>query len=197
MIHYWFDWDWPAAETAYRSAIDLDPTYSLAYRSLGILLGQTGRHSEAQTATRRARALDPFLTAHHALSAQVALSGRDYPAALQFARQAIAIDPEPEHGHFQAAQAAEQLGEFQLALNELRLAVRFSAGSSRTIALRGYVLARMGRTDEAREVLKGLEALSREQYVPPSAIAIVYTGLSERLTALEWLNVPIRRAMFT
>ena len=38
MVHYWLDWDWPAAEAAYGRAIGLDPSYGLAHRMLGVLL---------------------------------------------------------------------------------------------------------------------------------------------------------------
>ena len=47
--HWLLDWDWTAAESAFRLAIDLDPSNAPAYRSLGHALSQSGRHSEAET----------------------------------------------------------------------------------------------------------------------------------------------------
>ena len=47
LVNYWFDWDWPAAETAFRKAISIDPSYSLGHRTLGIVLAYLGRHEEA------------------------------------------------------------------------------------------------------------------------------------------------------
>ena len=89
ILEFWLDWDWSAAETAYRNAIRLDPNYSLAYRMLGILLGHVGQHEEeARLAMDRARSLDPLQAMHHALSAQVAFVTRDSSAAIPFARQA-------------------------------------------------------------------------------------------------------------
>jgi hypothetical protein len=45
-----------------------------------------------------------------------------------------------------------------------------------------------GKTEQAREVLKRLEAMSREQFVSPYHMAYVYTGLGETETAIGWLE---------
>ncbi len=188
MVNFWLDWDWPAAETAFRTAIALDPSYSLAHRMLGIVLSHSRRHEEAISAARRARELDPLDFTHHALSAQIAFNARDCQAAVEFARRANVLDPEFWVGYIQLAQAYEQLGENELALDALQKAGLFSGGNSKSIALRGYLFARLGRTDEARDVLTTLDAVSRERYVPPYATALVYAGLGDRDAALEWLE---------
>ncbi len=187
-VKFWLDWDWPAAESAFRKATLLDANYSLAHRLLGIVLSHLQRPGEALKAIERARQIDPLLAGHHALSAQIAFVGRDFEAAERFARQAITIDPEFWIGHTQLGQALERLGKYEAALEALNLAARLSGGNSKTIAFRGYVLAKIGRTKEAREVLGMLEALAKERYVPPYAQALVYAGLGERAQALDALE---------
>jgi TolB-like protein len=187
-VKFWLDWDWAAAEDAYRKAIALDPSYALAHRMLGILLAQVGRHEEARPAIRRARELDPLVAVQHALSAQVAFVARDYAAAVQFARQAIVVDPEFWIGLFQLGQALVPLGESEQAMDALNNAGRFSGGNSKVISLRGYVFAKLGRTTEALEVLQTLEAIARDRYVPPYAMAQVYLGLGQQEQALDWLD---------
>jgi len=187
-VKFWLDWDWVAAEAAYRKAITLDPSYALAHRMLGIVLAQSGRHDEALPAMRRARELDPLVAVQHALSAQVAFVARDYPAAVQFARQAIVVDPEFWIGLFQLGQALVPLGESKQALDALNNAGRFCGGNSKVISLRGYVFAKLGRTNEALEVLQTFEAIARDRYVPPYAIAQVHLGLGQNEQALDWLH---------
>ena len=187
-MKFWLDWDWAAAEAAYRKAIALDPSYPFAHRMLGILLAQMGRHEEARPAIRRARELDPLVAVEHALSAQVAFVARDYAAAVQFARQAIVVDPEFWIGLFQLGQALVQLGESEQALDALNNAGRFCGGNSKAISLRGYVFAKLGRRNEALEVLQMLEAIARERYVPPYAMAQVHLGLGQQEQALDWLD---------
>lgn len=187
-VKFWLDWEWPAAEAAFRRAIDLDPHYPLAHRLLGIVLAHMRRYEEAGHAICRARELDPLLAGHHALSSQIAFMGRNYTAALQFAKQAITIDSEFWIGHMQLGQAYEQLGEPQFALDALNDAARLSGGNSKPLSLRGYVFARNARAEEAHAVLEILESVARERYVPPYAPALVHLGLGHDDEALDWLD---------
>jgi len=187
-VNFFLDWYWLSAEKAFRKSVALDPIYCLAHRTLGIARSHMRRHEEAQSAVRRARELEPLNAAHHALSAQVAFNARDYSQAVQFARQATVVDPESWIGYLQLGQAQQQLGNADLALDALQAAGRFSGGNSKVIALRGYLFAKLGRTGEAREVLDTFEAISRERYVPPHAMALVHAGLGQQDPALEFLE---------
>ena len=155
---------------------------------LAHLLSQMGRHNEALAEARRARELDPQNALIYALSSQVAFQARDFKAAADHASQAIALVPELWIGQMMRGQAYEQSGETDLALNALAIAERFSGGNSKPVSLRGYILARTGRRDQARELLAGLEARSREHYVPPYAMALVHAGLGDRDAVFEWLT---------
>ena len=139
-------------------------------------------------AMRRARELDPFDFVHHALSAQVAFTARDYMTAVECARQAILLNPEFWVAHYQLAQAYERLGHYDSALDALQTAVLFSGGNSKVISLRGYVLAKLGRTREAADLLHTLETVPREKYMPPYALALLHAGLDEREATLECLK---------
>jgi hypothetical protein len=75
-----------------------------------------------------------------------------------------------------------------LALEALEIAARFSGGNSKPVALKGYVLGKAGRRNEARELLTLLEAESRKRFVPPYALALVHAGLGERDAVFQWLQ---------
>ena len=111
LVHWFFDWNWPAAEAALGRAIALNPSLGAAHWALGHILSQAGRHEEALPPMSRARELDPLEPMTHAMSSQVAFQARDPVSALAHARRAIAIDPEFWIGHMQAGQAYEQLGQ--------------------------------------------------------------------------------------
>ena len=182
------DWDWKAAEAALRLAVDLDPSNATAHRILGHALSQSGRHGEAEAAMRRARELDPQDALTRALSAQVAFQGRDVASAVDHARRAISLDPGLWIGYIELGQAYEGTGEHDLALEAIADAERFSGGNSKINSFRGYILAKMGRADAAREVLRTQDAVSRERYLPPYAMALVYAGLGEREPMFDLLE---------
>jgi DNA-binding winged helix-turn-helix (wHTH) protein/tetratricopeptide (TPR) repeat protein len=186
-LKFWLDWDWPAAEAAYRKAIELDPGYPLAHRMLGVALSHMCRHQEAAASIRRARELDPLYVMHQSLSSQIAFGARDYPAALQFARQAIAVDPEFWIAQIHLAQVCIELGEHEVALAALNHSARLGM-NSKALALRAYLFARMGRIEESQDAMNALLSISRERYVPPYALALAHVGLEQNDLALQWLE---------
>jgi DNA-binding winged helix-turn-helix (wHTH) protein/tetratricopeptide (TPR) repeat protein len=187
-FQFWLGWDWPAAEAAFRKAQALDPNYAFAHRMLGIVLSHLCRHEEALASIRRARELDPLSAMNRALSSQIAFAAGDLPNAIHFAREAIVLDPEFWIGHFQLAQAYAHLQQHDLAMESLNQANRFSAGNSKALSLRGYLLAKTGSTSEANEVLRTLDAVSRERFVPPYAQALIHAGLGQTDSALNLLE---------
>lgn len=191
-VKFWLDWEWLAAESAFRKAMTLNPSYAVAHRMLGIVLSHLGRREESLAAVKRARELDPLNATQHALSSQIAFAARDYGTAVQFARQAIAIDPEFWIGHVQLGQAYEQLGSPDLALDALAQAGRLSGSNSKPIAIRGYILGKQGKIKEARDILNALESAARERYVPPYAISLIHAGLGQHESALEALEEALK-----
>jgi TolB-like protein/DNA-binding winged helix-turn-helix (wHTH) protein/Flp pilus assembly protein TadD len=187
-VNFLLDWKWPIADMAFRRAIALDPSYARAHVVLGHVLSQMGRQSEAETVTRRAREVEPLNAMVHAMSSQVAFQGRDYPGAIEHARQAVIVDPEFWIGHVQLGQAYEQLGRSDAAFDALINAARFSGGNSKAMSFRGHLLAKLGRVGEARDVLRTLETVSRDRYVPPYAMALVHAGLGDREAVFESLD---------
>ncbi len=182
------DWKWQASEAPLQRAVDIDPSSAAAYRILGHALSQSGQHDKAGAAMRRSCELDPVDAMSRALSSQVAFQARDLAAAGDHARHAIALEPGLWIGHIELAQAYDGAGEHEMALQAVADAVRFSGGNSKAVALRGYILARMGRVDAVREVMKGLVRMSNERYVPPYAMALVCAGLGDREAMFDFLD---------
>jgi len=187
-VDWAFEWNWPRAEAALTRAIALDPQYAMAYVTFGHVLSQMGRHREAEPLMRRARQLEPLYAFPQAMSAQVAFQARDYAAAVEYASQAIGLDPEFWIGHMERAQAYERLGQYDRALEDATIAGRFSGQNSKALSIRGYVLAKAGRADEAREVLNAMRTAAQQRYIPPYAFALIYAGLGDTDAVFEWLD---------
>ena len=182
---FWFGWNWPAAEASLRRAIALDPNYANARRSLGHVLSNAGRHSEALAEMARARELDPFSPLMHGLSAQTAYNAGNFALAERHARQSLAIDPNFWAGYVNLGQALAGQGRHDEALVAIAEGYRL-AGNAKGLTRRAYVLGRMGRTAEAKELLGELEQATRP--VPPYEIAAVHAGLGDANRAFAWLE---------
>ena len=187
-VRWWLEFDLATGESALQRAVELDPGNAWAQLMLGHLLSQCGRHGDASRLMERARELEPFSAFYHAISSQVAFQGRAYSAALVHARQAVVVDPDFWIGYMMLGQVYERLDEHAGAIDALTTAARLSAGNSKPVSLRGYILAKTGRLAEARELLTLLKGLVGTRYVPLYAMALIHAGLDERDDAFEWLD---------
>jgi hypothetical protein len=77
-----------------------------------------------------------------------------------------------------------ELGSHQF----LEKAVTISRGGPIYRALLGHAYALAGERAKALSILGELKALSKQRYVSPLDIAVLYTGLGDRNSAFEWLE---------
>jgi tetratricopeptide (TPR) repeat protein len=155
---------------------------------LGHVLTQQGRHEEALAAASRALELDPLDALTHGMAAQIAYSAGRMDAAETHSKDALLVEPDFWVGHWQLGQAYERTGRTNEALEVLAHALRLSDGNSKPASLTAYLLARTGRTSDARQILDTLERRARDAYVPPVAIALGYLGLNDEEQVLKWLE---------
>ena len=187
-VRWLLEWDWSGAETAFRRAIALDPSFGLVHQSLGRLLSQSGRHAPAQAELRRARELDPLDPVPAAMASQAAFQARDFRAALDLAHRAITLNPGFWYGYQMQAQAEAQLSATDAAMQSALRAIQLSGRNSKPVSLHGYLLARYGHAAEARALIASLEAQAAKTYVPPYTMALVQAGLGDRDGVFDWLE---------
>ena len=188
-VKVWLEWDWPGAEAAFRSALELNPSYVQAHRYYACLLSHTGRHAEAAAEMDVARALDPLSPIMHALSGHLRWHARDYDGALTHLRNAEAINASLWIVRAFLGRVYESTGRMEDALGEYHKAFDLSGGgSTEPIAFRARVQALTGNGDAAKQAIRTLVELSERKYVPPSNIAMIYAGLGDTENALQWLE---------
>jgi tetratricopeptide (TPR) repeat protein len=66
--------------------------------------------------------------------------------------------------------------------------VRPMLPTSQVVGILGMEYALAGRRDDALRTLAELNQMARQQYVSPFDIALVYTALSDKDQAFEWLE---------
>jgi len=188
-FQYFMEHDLPAAEAAARKAVALDPNNAMLQMFLGIVLVDEENYIEARAMLRRARELDPLFPLMFANSAVVSLMAGDPGEALEFATQAVAIDPEFWVGYLHLGTARQRVGDVDGAIEAFADAEKYSGNkSARASSARAWLLVKKGRNDEAREILEDLVSRSAVDYVPPYYIAVIYAALGEVDPAFEWLE---------
>jgi TolB-like protein/Flp pilus assembly protein TadD len=188
-IKLWMEWDWTGAETAFRRALALNSNYVTAHRYYGHLLSNLGRHAESAEEMKRAREVDPLSPIIHAVSGRLMYQAGQFESALALLKNALAIDSDLWVVHAFLGGVYERLHMFDQATAEYQKAFELSAGNTETIAFRGHIRAQLGQRAEAEESIRILTEISRQKYVPPYNVAIVYAGLGEVQAALDWLEM--------
>src|ERR1035437_5931356 len=99
-IRLFCDWDWQGAESEFKRAIQLNPSYSLAHRVYASLLIRRGRGGEALAEMERAVENDPMSAELNYVGGWHYYVMRQYDQALKQYRKALEMDPKRANPHF-------------------------------------------------------------------------------------------------
>lgn len=189
-IRHLFEWDWAAADTAFRRGIELNPTTSYALRVYGSYLMAMARFDEAVAIFRRLIARDPLSQSAHDWLAW-ALDHAGHP---EEARETFLASLElPDQGWTTEV----LLAEHHLRHGEPDAARRYLLGmvedldatsSPSAISLAAHLLGRMGHRAEALSLLGELQLMSRRQWVYPTMLAAVHIGVGHTEEALALIE---------
>ncbi len=183
-----FDWDWVAAESELKTAVELSPNNSDGHRAYAHLLSSLGRHDEAIAESRRARELDPLTLITNALEGQfLSYAGRP-DEAISRLEKTLELDPKYWIAHNILGRVYIRQGRYDEAISELKIAKELSGDSTEPVMQLGYALAKSGQRKQAQAVLGDLEAIAAKIYVPAYNFALIYVGLGEKQEALKYLE---------
>jgi Tfp pilus assembly protein PilF len=193
-----YEWDWRAAEDAYKQALKINPDYALAHQGYAHLLGALERFPEAFREIDFALKIDPTSPIINVVYGFILYYKGDYEKSwIQFLKAkrhnrhfdatyyGIALACEPlalEYMKKGNSKGAEDM--FKEAQRAAKRAIRFSHGNPVKIAVQAHVYALSGKEDKAQDELQQLIAFSTEQYVSPFQIATIYAALATTPAAL-------------
>ena len=183
-----FDWDWLGAETELKRAIALNPKYVAAYHWYSHYLIVMGRTEESLAISNRALELDPLDLQINSHLGWHYCHAHQSDLAVEQCRKTIEMDSNFHEAHWFLGWAYEQKAIYDKAITEFQKAIAFSGGSARMLAELGHAYGLAGKRAEAEKILDELKELSKQHYVSPYNLALVYTGLGDKDQAFEWLN---------
>ncbi len=187
-IRFRFDWDFPGADGEFRRAINLDPNYAMAHQWYAFYLLATDRPSEALAELQRARSLDPLSLNVNSGFGSYYFFTRHYDEAINQLRKTIEMDPTFAEARWTLGLAYEQKGMTGQALEEFRDLLSISDSNTGVNSSLGHLYATTGNLSEARQMIDRLRGMSKQRYVPPYDVAVIYAGLGENDQAFTWLQ---------
>jgi DNA-binding winged helix-turn-helix (wHTH) protein/tetratricopeptide (TPR) repeat protein len=187
-----YDWDWSGAQTEFKRAIELNPTYSTAHYFYALnYLVPMGKLDEAAEELRRALELEQFSLIINTNLGLIFYYQGKYDQAIAQYRKALELD-----GHFVTARLRLidvylETGRFDEALAEHEAIVEPVGTENPTYlkqlkeALRqsgaeGYWRKRLEQAKEKIEL--------KAEYVPPTSVAGFAARVGDKEQAFEWLE---------
>ncbi len=176
------------ADRAFRRAIELNPNYATAHHwyAMGVLT-PLGRFDDAIAESRRALELDPLSMIINADVGTVLFNARRYDQAIEQYRKTLEMEPSFYYAHWELGQALEMKGMINEAMAEYEKAVRLN-DDPLPLGLLAHLYAKIGKRDQALEILVRLRAISTQRYVAPYTFALIHLGLGEKDQALQFLE---------
>jgi TolB-like protein/Flp pilus assembly protein TadD len=183
-----YAWNWAAAETEYKRAIQLKPGYPTAHQWYSWHLLMMGRHREGILELRKAESLDPLSLIIAADIADALCVAHRYDEAVEQSRKILEMDANFAVAHYELGQALAQKHRHDEAIAEFQRAIELSGHSGAFDSNLGYAYAVSGRTKDAVNILNELEAAHDENPSADADIALIHVGLGDRDRAMTALS---------
>ncbi|MGK2963673.1 MAG: protein kinase domain-containing protein [Gemmatimonadaceae bacterium] len=177
------------SESLFKRAIAADSTFGTAWFWYGLLLLQQNRNEEALAAIQHARSLEPASLVINTAVTQALYDMRRYDEAEISGRSVLQLDPTFQLGIVDLAKVLIEQGKATDAITML-LPIIETPGFSHLekIGVMAYALARAGRADEARTILKKTETPIARQSTQRGMVAAALDAVGEREKAIEVLR---------
>lgn len=182
------EWNWELAETEYRRAIALNPNYATAHHWYALHLLGLNKPEQAIAEIKQAREGDPLSLPINADVGYVFYCARRYEEAIAEYRKALELNsafPMALQGLAQTYVKAGKPKDAVALIAQLpdELKNGCTAGNLDGVA---------GERDAAKRILEGEIKRAEREYVSPTCIALVHSGLGDTDRALAWLEKSYR-----
>jgi tetratricopeptide (TPR) repeat protein len=187
-IRAMLDWDWDAAEAGFCQAIALNPSSDGAHRWYGLLLAGLGRSSEAVREAQRAHELDPLCLVVGTSAAWTHYLAGDYPAAIGVCRHVMDMQRLFTPAWRVLGASLIEMGCVAEGVAELEAAGAIAPTDPVLLAWLAHAKALRGECALARTILKALDGMRQERFVPAYHLALAHVGLDEVDEAFRQLD---------
>jgi len=189
MLRKELDYNWPEVHREMRRALELNPWSPFArlwYAISGLM--PLGRIDEAIAEIERGLELDPLSADMRFWLAFMFDFSRQYDRGMQEAMLLVEHAPTHWQGHFAAGNLYRDMKMYDQATAALRRVAELMGEAPLALGWLGQVIALGGNTVEARALLKRLQTIASQAYVPPSSFAWIHLGLGEIDEAFIWMD---------
>ena len=175
-------------EPEFLKAIALNPGYADGIHWYALYLAANGRKEDSFAQIRLARELDPKSAIINSNVAWCYYLARDYPGAIQAAKDALQVDPKFGVAFGYLGQAYLENGEYASAIESLRQYVSLDPPNLTRKAELAAAYGRAGQQAEWESIHTEFLQKQDSQYISPYDWAMLYAGIRDKRQTLLWLQ---------
>jgi len=190
------DYDWPGAQAEIQKALTLNANDPNAHEWNGIFLSTQSRFDQSIEELHTAVELDPLNAEYLVALGNVLLeAGRPVEAEMQL-KAAIGLDPASDIAHSSLSKVFEGDKRYEDAINEATTA--FFLRGQRDQALGIKAVYQKSGFEAAKQAalharLTYLLNLSKQRYVSPYEISVLYARTGDKQQSLAWLQTAYKQ----
>lgn len=169
-----------AAQTAFQTAVELDPEFADAWTNLGVVAKENRDLDAAEESYRRALALQPDDPIVHNNFGNLLLARGDVAGAMKAYERAVTLKPDYIDAKVNFALSKREAGDAEAALHDLQKINTDHPNEISVLNSLGNALRHAEQFEEARDVLEDAVALSPDHAEAHNNLGLVMTLLGER-----------------
>jgi len=186
-IKTWNDWDWEEGEQAFKRALELRPNYAEALVYYSNLLCYMGRLDEALAMGERALQLDPLNSIILTISGCSLSYLRRYDDGIERAQNALRTSPNDPVAYNSLWETYYKKGMYEESL-EAAKAFFNGLGFAEIAEVMAQGYEEDGYSGAMTSAAETMEAFSKQTYVSPYSIAMMYALAGDKEKTIEWLE---------
>jgi TolB-like protein/DNA-binding winged helix-turn-helix (wHTH) protein/Flp pilus assembly protein TadD len=184
---YLFDRDWEGADREFKRALELDHNYAPAHHWYSMYLALAGRKEQALAEAEKAYELDPLSSVVGANLAKILQEGGRDDKAVEQAKKTLDLEPDSGVTHAVLGIAYQDKRMYAEAITEYKRALQLGGPQEELRGLLGYAYAVSGDRTDAEKMIAELKALLPGHTHAALDLAVVFSGLGDKQSALYWL----------
>jgi serine/threonine-protein kinase len=183
-VHYFYDWDWAAAEQEAKRAIELSPNNASAYDVMANYLSTIGRLEDSVSKIDHAHDMNPRSVPIMTDRIIITLMARKYEQAIADGLQATASKPDAGSLHAWLSVAYMLAGRYKEGRAEAETGYRLDNNPLHESIL-AAAYAKGNNKDDADKVLADLREKLKKRYSCSYEVGIAYVFLGRRDKAFQ------------
>jgi TolB-like protein/Tfp pilus assembly protein PilF len=189
VVATWLNWDWPAAETAFERAIELNPNIADVHHQYGYLLVYVGRYDDAIRRYEQAIELNPVSSTYRSSLGMLYAGLGRLNEAEQLFQKAFEFGDDNGDASFWLADVRQKQERFDDAVEIMERAVLSKDQPElASLCFLGNAYAMAGRMDDARKQLAEMHKLKGEMRGHYMWFGELHAALGEKDEAFRWLE---------